>query len=117
MQAELWPTNHDPNLPKWIGTVMLLGLWAFNIVGLRPGVWLSYLLGVLTMIPMLIVMFVPFLNGSFHAHNLLPLVLPNHVGWLTWAGISLMQAARTLASEALTQTKGVVKYRPEFDVV
>ena len=51
MQGVLWPTNHDPNLPKWIGTVMLLRLWAFNIVGLRPGVWLSYLLGVLTMIP------------------------------------------------------------------
>src|SRR2546423_6887782 len=83
LQAELWPNNHDPNVPKLIGTVMLLGLWVFNIFGLRTGVWLSYLLGVLTMIPMLIVMFGPFLGGSFHAHNLLPLALPVTGGWLT----------------------------------
>jgi amino acid transporter len=114
MQAELWPTNHDPNLPKWIGTVMLLGLWAFNIVGLRPGVWLSYLLGVLTMIPMLIVMFVPFLNGSFHAHNLLPLVLPNHVGWLTWAGISLMLSWLYIAGWSSYGFECVATFAPEF---
>jgi amino acid transporter len=114
MQAGLWPTNHDPNLPKWIGTVMLVGLWLFNIFGLRPGVWLSYLLGALTMIPMLIVMVVPFLNGSFHSQNLLPLALPGHVGWLTWAGISLMLSWLYIAGWSSYGFECVATFAPEF---
>jgi amino acid transporter len=114
LQAELWPNNHDPNLPKWIGTVMLLGLWAFNIFGLRPGVWLSYLLGVLTMIPMLIVMFGPFLGGSFHAHNLLPLALPGTGGWLTWAGISLLLSWLYIAGWSAYGFECVAVFAPEY---
>lgn len=114
MQAELWPSNHDPNLPKIIGTVMLIGLWCFNIFGLRPGVWLSYLLGILTMIPMLIIMFVPFLNGSFHSHNLLPLGLPGGVGWFTWAGISLMFYWFYIAGWSAYGLEVVATFAPEY---
>ena len=110
MQAELWPSNHDPNLPKIIGTVMLIGLWCFNIFGLRPGVWLSYLLGILTMIPMLIIMFVPFLNGSLHSHNLLPLGLPGGVGWFTWAGCqSACRITHTCGIVVSSTTNGCVQ--------
>lgn len=114
LQSELWPNNHDPNLAKYIGTGMLLLLWCFNIFGLRPGVWLSYLLGVLTMVPMLIVMFVPFLNGSFHGANLQPLVLPGNIGWFTWAGISLMFYWFYIAGWSAYGLEVVATFAPEY---
>lgn len=114
MQAELWPKADPVLLPKVIGTVMLVGLWVFNIFGLRPGVWLSYVLGVLTMIPMLIVMFVPFLNGSFHSNNLLPLELPGHVAWLSWAGISLLLYWLYIAGWSAYGFECVATFAPEF---
>src|SRR5262249_22260228 len=90
LQGEWWPNNHDPNLPKIIGTVMLIALWCFNIFGLKPGVWLSYVLGLVTVIPMLIIMIVPFLNGSFHSANLQPAGMPGGLEWYTWGGFSLI---------------------------
>jgi amino acid transporter len=114
LRAELWPNSNANVVAPLIGTVMLVGLWVFNIYGLRPGVWLSYLLGVLTMIPMLIVMVVPFLNGSFHANNLLPLALPGNVSWFSWAGISLMFYWLYIAGWSSYGFECVATFAPEY---
>ncbi len=112
LQAEFWPKS-DPNIvPKVIGTVMLLGLWGFNVFGLRPGVWLSWLTGILTMIPLLIVMIVPFVNGSFHASNLQPLGIPGHLsGWMTF---SLIMTWMYLACWTTYGFECVATFAPEF---
>jgi amino acid transporter len=114
LQSEVWPSNHDPNLPKYIGTAMLIVLWCFNIFGLRPGVWLSYLLGALTMIPILIIMVVPYLNGTFHGANLQPLALPGNVGWFTWTGISLMFYWFYIAGWSAYGLEVVATFAPEY---
>lgn len=112
LQAELWPKS-DPNVvPKVIGTVMLLGLWLFNVFGLRPGVWLSYATGILTMIPLLIVMVIPFVNGSFHGSNLQPLGIPGHLsGWTTF---SLIMTWMYLACWTTYGFECVATFAPEF---
>lgn len=114
LTGELWPKANPNVVPPLIGTIMLIGLWVFNVFGLRPGVWLSYVLGALTMIPMLIVMIVPFLNGSFHPNNLLPLELPGHIGWLSWAGIQLMFYWLYIAGWSAYGIECVATFAPEY---
>lgn len=114
LHDEIWPKS-DPNLvPKIIGTIMLLGLWAFNVFGLRPGVWLSYVTGFLTMVPLLIIMIVPFINGSFHSSNLQPLGLPGHVALFSWTGISLILTWMYLACWTTYGFECVATFAPEF---
>ena len=114
LTSELWPKANLSVVPPLIGTVMLIGLWAFNVFGLRPGVWLSYLLGALTMIPMLVVMVVPFLNGSFHSNNLLPFALPGNVALLSWAGIQLVFYWLYLAGWSAYGFECVATFAPEY---
>ncbi len=112
LQAEIWPKS-DPNIvPKVIGTGMLVGLWLFNVFGLRPGVWLSWLTGILTMIPLLIVMIVPYVNGSFHGSNLQPLGVPGHLS--TWTTISLFITWLYLACWTTYGFECVATFAPEF---
>jgi len=113
LQGEWFPNSPDWT-PKLIGTIMLAVLWLFNIFGLRTGVWVSYVLGILTMIPMLIIMFVPFLNGSFHSINLHPYSLPGNIGWLSWTGITLMASWFYLAGWSAYGLECVATFAPEY---
>lgn len=114
LTAELWPKANLSVVPPLIGTVMLIGLWLFNVFGLRPGVWLSYVLGALTMIPMLIVMFVPFLNGTFNPNNLLPFAIPGHISYLSWSGISLLFYWFYIAGWSAYGFECVATFAPEY---
>ncbi len=57
-------------LPALIGIGLILAVWVFNILGVRVGVAFSYLAGVLLMVPLFVMMILPFLNGSFDSANL-----------------------------------------------
>jgi amino acid transporter len=58
------------NLPVVIAIVMLLLVWVFNVRGIRSTVWFSYITGILLMIPLLVMMVVPYLSGDWHAANM-----------------------------------------------
>lgn len=58
------------NAPVLIAIVMLLLVWAFNARGIRSTVWFSYITGVLLMVPLLVMMLVPYLTGDWHASNM-----------------------------------------------
>ena len=45
-------------------------MWLFNVRGVRVGVTFGYLAGALLMIPLFVMMILPFLNGSFDSANL-----------------------------------------------
>jgi amino acid transporter len=114
LTKELWPGANVNVAPPLIGTVMLICLWVFNLRGLRPGVWLSYLLGALTTIPILVIIFVPFLNGSFRPNNLLPLALPGHVTWFSWSSLSLMFYWLYIAGWSAYGFECVATFTPEY---
>lgn len=57
-------------LPKVIALGLIVLVWVFNSLGVRPAVWVGYVTGTLLMIPLVLFMFVPYLTGSFHAHYL-----------------------------------------------
>ena len=49
---------------------LILCVWLFNIFGARVGVRFGYGAGVLLMVPLFVMMILPFLNGSFDSANL-----------------------------------------------
>ena len=57
-------------LPAAIAIGLILAVWLFNVFGTRVGVTFGYIAGVLLMIPLFVMMILPFLNGSFDSANL-----------------------------------------------
>jgi amino acid transporter len=58
------------DLAVFIGIGVIIAVWVFNILGMRPAVWFSWLTGGLLMIPLVVAMFVPYFTGDFHGSNL-----------------------------------------------
>ena len=57
-------------LPQLIAIGLILAVWLFNVRGVRVGVSFGYLAGALLMVPLFVMMILPFLNGSFDSANL-----------------------------------------------
>jgi amino acid transporter len=57
-------------LPHVIAIIAIVAVWAFNIFGIRPAVWVSYITGAMLMIPLAVFIFVPYLTGDWHSSNL-----------------------------------------------
>ena len=58
------------NLPVWIGIGCIVAVWLFNIYGVRPAVWLSYVTGGLLILPAATLMFLPYLTGDWSSDNM-----------------------------------------------
>jgi amino acid transporter len=57
---------------RLIGLVCILMCFAFNVRGMRPAVWFSYVTGAMMIIPVASLAIVPFLNGDINNHALSP---------------------------------------------
>lgn len=57
-------------LPQLIAAGLIILVWAFNIFGIRPALWLGYITGALLMIPLFVFIVGPFVTGTWHASNL-----------------------------------------------
>ena len=53
-----------------IGAVAILGIWAANVLGVRPAVWTSYVTGGLLLFPLFVLIVVPYLTGDWSSGNL-----------------------------------------------
>jgi amino acid transporter len=76
----------EVGLPALIAIGLILAVWIFNIYGARVGVTFGYAAGILLMIPLFVMMVMPFLNGSFDSAN-----LTNKLGdpGQAWGGLQL----------------------------
>ena len=76
----------EVGLPALIAIGLILAVWVFNIYGARVGVTFGYAAGILLMIPLFVMMIMPFLNGSFDSAN-----LTNKLGdpGQAWGGLQL----------------------------
>jgi amino acid transporter len=45
-------------------------IWLFNYLGVRPAVWISYVTGALLLIPLAVLMFLPYVTGDWSSSNL-----------------------------------------------
>ena len=62
--------NFQWNLPVWIGIGCIIAVWLFNIYGVRPAVWLSYVTGAMLILPAAALMFLPYLTGDWSSDNM-----------------------------------------------
>lgn len=62
--------NNHLGLPHMIAIGVIVGVWLFNVFGVKPSLWLGYVTGALLMVPLVIFMIVPFVSGHYHSANM-----------------------------------------------
>jgi amino acid transporter len=78
IQAEWFPGSDwtfdtgpvDAGLPHVIAIVVIAIVWAINIFGIRPAVWMAYLTGALLMIPLFVFIALTYLTGDWASSNM-----------------------------------------------
>src|SRR5215207_6650762 len=60
----------DISLPIVIGIGLIVLVWVFNILGVRPAVWFAYVTGALLCIPAFVLMFLPYVTGDWSSSNI-----------------------------------------------
>lgn len=58
------------DLPVLIGIIFVCLVWFFGARGIRASVWFSYVTGILLMIPLLVMMLLPYATSDWHAGNM-----------------------------------------------
>ena len=112
LRAAAFPHADSVLFPKIVGTVMLVAMMSVDLVGLRFGKWVRYLLGLLTMVPILIVMVGPYLNGSLQPAHLQPIGLPGGLGG--WGAFSLVMYWLYIAGWSSYAFEAVAVHAPEY---
>src|SRR5205823_14351939 len=62
-------SNHL-GLPHMIAIGVIVAVWAFNVMGVKPTLWVGYVTGALLMVPLVVFIVVPFTTGDFHSSNM-----------------------------------------------
>ena len=58
------------SFPIALTIVIIAVIWTFNVIGMRPAVWVGYVTGALLLIPLAVIMFLPYVTGDWHSSNL-----------------------------------------------
>ena len=98
-------------LSNFIAVGVIIGVWAFNIFGIRPAKILTYVTAGLLFIVLIVFMFVPYFTGDWHSSNVhatfpgpwggtkLVFVYLFLLGWSSWA----CEVCATFAPEYKTE--------------
>ncbi len=62
--------NNHIGLTHVIAIVAIIAVWLFNVLGVKPAIWLGYITGALLMVPLFVLIAVPFIRGDWHSQNL-----------------------------------------------
>jgi amino acid transporter len=71
--GETWTFNTgavDAGFTHVIAIVVIAVVWAINIFGIRPAVWMAYLTGALLMIPLFVFIVLTYLTGDWASANM-----------------------------------------------
>ena len=98
-------------LPALIGIGLILAVWLFNVYGARVGVTFGYAAGILLMVPLFVMMILPFVNGSFDSANLV-----NNLGadGQAWGGLQLALVWLWLMSWSAWGVDVCATFAPEY---
>lgn len=98
-------------LPVLIGIGLILAVWVFNVYGTRVGVTFGYAAGLLLMVPLFVMMILPFINGSFDSAN-----LANNLGadGQAWGGLQLALVWLWLMSWSAWGVDVCATFAPEY---
>ncbi len=114
--AQWWPkstwtvtifANHL-GLAHFIAIGVIIAVWAFNIFGLRPAVWFTYVCAVLLMIPLVLLIVGPLISGHWHSSN----VHATFTG--PWGGIKLALVYMFILAWSTYGTEACATFAPEY---
>ena len=89
-----------------IGTIVIV--WLFNVFGIRPFKWLTYVTGGLLMIPLFVLMFLPYITGDWHSANV-------HAAFPgPWGGVKLVIVYLFIAAWSSYGTEAAATFSPEY---
>jgi amino acid transporter len=80
----LWDGVVHLQLFNFIGIGCIALVWLFNIFGVRPFAWFTYVTGLLMMIPVTFLIIGPAVSGNWHAHNVHFALISNQ-----WGGVKI----------------------------
>jgi amino acid transporter len=100
-------SNHL-GLPHFIAIGTIVAVWAFNIFGLRPAVWFSYVCAALLMVPLVLFIFGGYISGDWHSHN----VHATFTG--PWGGIKLALVYMFILAWSAYGTEACATFAPEY---
>jgi amino acid transporter len=60
----------DIGLPHVIATGLIVAVWLFNVLGVRISMFFGYLAGILLMVPLFVLIVLPYFTGDFDSGNL-----------------------------------------------
>ena len=96
------------SLSHFIAIGVIIVVWAFNIFGIRPIRWLTYVLRGLLMVPLIVFMFFPYLTGDWHASN----VHATFPG--PWGGVKLALVYLFILAWSAYGTEICATFAPEY---
>jgi amino acid transporter len=95
-------------LASFIAIGCIIFVWAFNIIGLRPAVWFTYLCAALLMVPLVLFVLVPYFTGDWHSSN----VHATFTG--PWGGIKLALVYMFILAWSAYGTEACATFAPEY---
>jgi amino acid transporter len=103
----------DPVLfPKIVGSIVIGVMMALDYVGIRAGRRVRYVLGAVTLVPILIVTVGALVGGHFQPSHLTPLGIPGRTGIL--GAITLVMYWQYIAGWSAYATEAVAVHSPEY---
>ncbi|MGH2870331.1 MAG: APC family permease [Solirubrobacteraceae bacterium] len=115
-QAQWWPkstwtvtifANHL-GLAHFIAIGVIIFVWSFNIFGLRPAVWFTYVCAALLMVPLALFIVAPYITGDWHSSN----VHATFTG--PWSGIKLALVYMFILAWSAYGTEACATFAPEY---
>jgi amino acid transporter len=73
---EIGPIPVYFSFPIALTIAVIVVIWLFNVLGMRPAVWVGYVTGGLLLIPLAVFMFLPYIVGDWSTSN-----LHNNIDW------------------------------------
>jgi amino acid transporter len=100
-------SNHL-GLAHFIAIGTIIAVWTFNIFGLRPAVWFSYLCAALLMVPLALFIFGGYISGDWHGGN----VHATFTG--PWGGVKIALVYMFLLCWSAYGTEVSATFAPEY---
>jgi amino acid transporter len=82
VQAEWYPSSAESSFwnfdtgpvaagfPHVLAVILIVAVWLFNILGVRPSLWVGYATGALMMIPLGVFIILPYVTGDWDSANM-----------------------------------------------